>query len=160
MRAGDPLYEIAMPIMMRKEDQAWSTVLGNLSRHLGATFVDVRPETTVIDRRRLWRNWVNVWHNAGIRSVLWTVATPVRVVRTRVRSQRRAERRSLQRGRGGILQEIREKPLTVKRAPTTNPSTIPMTRLLAINHPYSRCNSRIAQSLAMTYIRIAPRTPA
>ena len=88
MRAGDPLYEIAMPIMMRKEDQAWSAVLGNLGRHLGAASVDVREETTVIDRRRLWRNWVNVWHNAGVRSVLWTAATPVRAVRTRVRSPR------------------------------------------------------------------------
>ena len=76
MRAGDPLYEIAMPIMMRKEDQAWSAVLGSLSRHLGATSVNVREETTVVDWRRLWRNWVNVWHNAGIRSVLWTSHRP------------------------------------------------------------------------------------
>lgn len=88
VRANDPLYEAGMALMMRKEDTAWETVLRNLAAHLGVTDVRVDEDTVVIDRRRLWHNWTNVWHNAGVRSVLWSAGQGVRTVVVRIRRPR------------------------------------------------------------------------
>jgi hypothetical protein len=81
LRANDPLYELALAFGgHRKEDQFWRHTLGALAAHFG---VAGPVETTVIcvDRRRQWRNARNVWHNAAIRSALYSMGAPVRAVR-------------------------------------------------------------------------------
>ncbi len=82
LRANDPLYELGMPIViMRKEDRFWQQTLANLASHLGVA--EPLPTTAVVcvDRRRQWSHAGNVWHNAGIRSALYKLGTPVRALR-------------------------------------------------------------------------------
>jgi hypothetical protein len=87
LRANDPLYELALAFGGHgKEDAFWRHTLGALAAHFG---VDRPVETTVVcvDRRRQWANARNVWHNAAIRSALYTMAAPLRALRR----DRRAE---------------------------------------------------------------------
>jgi hypothetical protein len=85
LRANDPLYELALAFGgHRKEDQFWRHTLAALAAHFG---VDRPVETSVVcvDRRRQWANAGNVWHNAAIRSALYSMGAPVRALRrTRV----------------------------------------------------------------------------
>ena len=80
LRANDPLYELALTFGgHRKEDAFWRHTLGALAAHFG---VAGQVETTVVcvDRRRQWANARNVWHNAAIRSALYTMGAPVRAL--------------------------------------------------------------------------------
>ena len=47
----------------------------------GVTDVTVAERTVCVDRRRLWANWRNVRHNAGIRTVAHVVRAPFRRAR-------------------------------------------------------------------------------
>jgi Domain of unknown function (DUF1990) len=76
-RAGDPLYELGMPVMHRMEDRFWAQTMIALARRLGVTDPAVQTRSAVLDPKRQWRRAGNVWHNAMARSVLQTV-TPVR----------------------------------------------------------------------------------
>jgi hypothetical protein len=76
MRASDPLYELAMPLMHRMEDQFWSQTMVALGTRLGVPDPSVQVTSTCVDSRRQWRHVRDVWHNAMIRSVLQTVADP------------------------------------------------------------------------------------
>jgi hypothetical protein len=91
LRANDPLYELAMPITLsRQEDRFWHQTLSNLGRHLGVATPAVTTTAVCVDRRRQWRYAGNVWHNAGIRSVLHALATPLRALRPGRRRPRQA----------------------------------------------------------------------
>jgi hypothetical protein len=80
LRTNDPLYELSMPILLqRMEDRFWRQTLLNLASHLGVTDPRVNTTSVCLDRRRQWRNARNLWHNAGIRSTLYLLATPLRV---------------------------------------------------------------------------------
>jgi hypothetical protein len=81
IRTNDPLYELGWPVMRRKEDQFWMATMSNLAAHHGVPNVGVTETTTCVDRKRLWSNWTNVRHNAGIRSGLHAVGAPVRALR-------------------------------------------------------------------------------
>ena len=77
MRANDPLYELALALGgHRKEDLFWSATMTALAQRLGVPDVAVETRSVCIDSRRQWRNARNVWHNAAVRSVLQTAATP------------------------------------------------------------------------------------
>jgi hypothetical protein len=77
LRAGDPLYELGMPVMHRMEDRFWVQTMTTLARRLGVTDPAVRTRSLVLDPRRQWRRAGNVWQNAMARSVLQTLI-PVR----------------------------------------------------------------------------------
>jgi len=81
IRTNDPLYELGWPVMRRKEDQFWMATLTNLAAHHGVPDAKVVEHTVCVDRKRLWSNWRNVRHNAGIRSGIHTATTPVRAMR-------------------------------------------------------------------------------
>ena len=72
IRPGDPLFELSflLGLGMRAEDTFWLTALTNLGRHLGVEPV-LRHSSRMLDRRLQWRNFGNLWYNAGIRSVLY-----------------------------------------------------------------------------------------
>ena len=90
LRANDPLYELAMPLLLnRREDRFWQQTLTNLAVHLGVAAPVVTTSAVCVDRRRQWRHAGNVWHNAGIRSALHALGTPLRSLRL---SRRRSER--------------------------------------------------------------------
>ena len=81
MRANDPLYELGMPVMQRKEDKFWMATLTALGQRLGVPDPKVELTRTCVDSRRQWRHARNVWHNSMVRSVLQT-ATPSRRVKS------------------------------------------------------------------------------
>ena len=77
LRAGDPLYELSMPVMHRMEDRFWTQTMIALARRLGVADPAVQTRALVLDPKRQWRRAGNVWQNAMARSVLQTVV-PVR----------------------------------------------------------------------------------
>jgi hypothetical protein len=78
MRASDPLYEVGMTMGgHRQEDRHWEHTLRALAESFGVEG-DVTSETVCVDRRRKWGNAGNVWHNAGIRSGVYSAAAPIR----------------------------------------------------------------------------------
>lgn len=78
LRTSDPLWEAAWPVARRVEDVFWPGTLRNLATDHGVPDVVVSSETVCLDRKRMWKNWPNVWHNAGIRTAWHTVTTPFR----------------------------------------------------------------------------------
>jgi hypothetical protein len=93
LRANDPLYELGMPLMVqRREDRFWRETLANLARHLGVADPAVTTAVVCVDRRRQWSKAGNVWHNAGVRSVLYALGAPVRALLRAVRGGREARR--------------------------------------------------------------------
>lgn len=86
LRTSDPLFEFAFPIMKVMEDRFWKQTLANVARSVGVAEPMVTEQTTIVDRRRIWKNWRNVWHNAGIRSMLHLLAAPVLALRRRGRA--------------------------------------------------------------------------
>jgi len=81
MRANDPLYELGMPVMQRKEDKFWIATLTSLGQRLGIQDPAVELTRTCVDSRRQWRHASNIRHNSMVRSVLQT-ATPSRRVKS------------------------------------------------------------------------------
>ncbi|MGH3193684.1 MAG: hypothetical protein ACRDPY_34750 [Streptosporangiaceae bacterium] len=78
IRAGDPVYEVAMILGgHRQEDRFWEQAVATLARHLGAARPVVTTTMTCVDSRRQWRRWANLRHNAAIRSTLQALAAPV-----------------------------------------------------------------------------------
>lgn len=83
IRPNDPLWELAWPVARRKEDEFWIGTLTNLASHYGVVGVEVKEETSCVDRKRLWSNWSNIWHNSGIRSGLHLLTAPFRAISRR-----------------------------------------------------------------------------
>jgi len=86
IRTNDPLYELGWPVMRRKEDEFWIATLKNLAAHHGIPDARVVESTTCVDKKRLWSNWRNVRHNAGIRSGVHTMTAPARALKRSSRS--------------------------------------------------------------------------
>ena len=80
MRASDPLYEMGMTFGgHRQEDRHWAHTLTALAAAFGVEG-EVATETVCVDRRRQWGKAGNVWHNAGIRSGMYTAMAPMRLM--------------------------------------------------------------------------------
>ncbi len=83
MRANDPLYELGLRLGGHKmEDEAWQITLKNLAAHFGVR-EPVETSVVCVDPKLQWREYKNVWHNAGIRSALYMVTAPLRWRRAR-----------------------------------------------------------------------------
>jgi hypothetical protein len=89
VRANDPLYELGMPLgMSRIEHKFWQQTLRALAAHFGVEQATVQTATVCVDRRRQWANARNLRHNAGIGSVLYAMAAPVRLVARPLQARR------------------------------------------------------------------------
>ena len=78
IRPNDPLWEIIMRVYgYRKEDEFWQDTLKSLAAHFG---VEGQPQmqATCVDPKLQWSQAKNIWHNAAIRSMLYTVGAPAR----------------------------------------------------------------------------------
>lgn len=79
LRASDPIFELAMRLGIggQLEDSHWRYTLRTLARRFG---VDghVQQIAILVDPRVQWAQAKNIWYNAGIRTVLYTLVTPVR----------------------------------------------------------------------------------
>jgi len=78
LRTNDPLYELGWPIMKKAEDVFWAGTLRNLATAHGVPDAATGEASECLDKRRIWKNWRNVRHNAGIRSAWHTVTSPFR----------------------------------------------------------------------------------
>jgi hypothetical protein len=82
-RANDPLYEFGFRLFgSRAQEQIWRYVLQSLAAHWNVN-ASVTLHKTCVDPRCQWRQARNMWHNAAIRSALYTAGAPVRWVRKR-----------------------------------------------------------------------------
>jgi hypothetical protein len=81
MRASDPIYEIGLALGgHHQEDIFWQHTLTRLAAHFGHDG-EVDTRVVCVDRRRQWSKCRNVWHSAAIRSTLYTLAAPARLVK-------------------------------------------------------------------------------
>ncbi|MGH2377844.1 MAG: hypothetical protein ACRDGT_05155 [Candidatus Limnocylindria bacterium] len=85
-RASDPFWEIALmlPVLGEKmQNEIWRGTLRNLATGFGVARPEVRSKIAIVDDRRQWSNWKNVWNNAAIRSGLYSMTAPLRLFRRR-----------------------------------------------------------------------------
>jgi Domain of unknown function (DUF1990) len=77
-RATDPIYEIGFRIVgSTQQEWIWTHVLKSLAAHFGMN-APVTFEKVCIDPKRQWSQITNLWYNAGVRSILYTLTTPLR----------------------------------------------------------------------------------
>jgi hypothetical protein len=73
IRANDPLYEISFRVGIghKIEDEFWKGTLANLAKRLEVAEPEVTQANILVDPRMQWKEWRNIWKNAGIRSSLY-----------------------------------------------------------------------------------------
>ena len=83
MRASDPIYEIGLRLGgHRQEDKFWQHTLTALAAHIQKdTPVTVQMELICIDPRLQWSQAKNIWYNAAMRTVMYKMTRPFRLVR-------------------------------------------------------------------------------
>jgi hypothetical protein len=88
LRANDPLYEMGMRLRVIPffEDRFWRQTLINLMAHFNI-YAPVKITATCIDKRLQWSQAGNIWQNAAVRTALYTMMSPLRQVRTRMRGR-------------------------------------------------------------------------
>ena len=81
-RANDPIYEVWFRFLgsSQQQDRTWSHVLTSLAAHFGVQG-QVQIHKVCLDPRLQWSEVKNLWHNAGVRTTFYLVATPVRWAR-------------------------------------------------------------------------------
>jgi hypothetical protein len=86
MRANDPLYEIGLRFGGHKqEDTFWEYTLKALAADFHVKEAVVETHVICLDRRVQWSQARNIWHNAALRTLIYTMAAPIRRIRTRRR---------------------------------------------------------------------------
>jgi hypothetical protein len=78
VRPADALWVMVWPVGKGMENKFWKKTLTNLAESRGVTGVSATEATTCVDRRILWKNWRNVFHNGGIVTVLHSLGRPFR----------------------------------------------------------------------------------
>jgi hypothetical protein len=79
IRANDPLFEMGMPVIHRREDRFWEQVLRNLAGYF-LVEGEFSKESVCVDRHRQWKYWKNIRHNAAVRSMLHPLGRPFRAL--------------------------------------------------------------------------------
>lgn len=93
LRSNDPFWEIMMRLDgYKREDRFWQQTLTALAAHFGVT-AQIESEMTCLDPHYQWSEAKNIWHNAAIRSGLYTaLVSPTRPIRRWLRHRRREGR--------------------------------------------------------------------
>lgn len=86
IRPGDLFYEIGFRFFgaSQQEDRFWEHTLASLVAYLGAEG-QVEKRIVCIDPRLQWRYIGNVWHNAFIRSMIYIISSPLRLLQKKSR---------------------------------------------------------------------------
>ena len=80
MRASDPIFELALTLGgHRQEDRFWQSTLTSVAAHFGHEG-EIETEVVCVDKRRQWSRWGNIWHSSAIRSTLFMLGAPFRVI--------------------------------------------------------------------------------
>ncbi len=70
VRANDPLYEASFRLYTsRLEDKIWTHTLTQLAAHFGSD-APVSMEVALIDKKRQWNQFGNIWKNSAVRTML------------------------------------------------------------------------------------------
>lgn len=78
VRANDPLWEVLMRLFgFKKEDRFWLDTLESLAGHFDVQ-AHAEMSATRVDPKLQWSKAGNIWHNALMRSALYTAAAPAR----------------------------------------------------------------------------------
>jgi hypothetical protein len=84
-RANDPVYEVGFRLFgARAQEKIWTHVLSSLAAHFECS-ESVSLTKTCVDPKVQWSQTKNIWHNAAMRSMLYTLAAPARWVRNLMR---------------------------------------------------------------------------
>ncbi|MCA1552762.1 MAG: hypothetical protein LC737_00125 [Chloroflexi bacterium] len=80
-RASDPIYELGFRLMggAKMQEDTWKHVLTSLAQHFGVTGT-VEMTKVCVDPKVQWRYARNMWYNAGVRTLLYKLAAPLRWV--------------------------------------------------------------------------------
>lgn len=71
LRASDPIFELGFRIFIsRQEDKIWAYTLARLAEHLGVGDPHVIKNVVLVDRRRQWNEFGNIWKNSVIGTLL------------------------------------------------------------------------------------------
>ncbi len=98
MRTNDPIYELFFRLgFSRYEDSLWRHTLKSLATYFDVDAPQVETQSVCVDRRMQWSQAKNIWFNAGARTMLYVMATPMRVP---MRWWRKRQRRASQKGAG------------------------------------------------------------
>jgi hypothetical protein len=82
------MYELAFHVIGSKEqEKIWTHVLSALAAHF-ACEQSITLSKTCVDPQLQWSQARNIWHNAAMRSMLYTLAAPARWVHGFFRSKR------------------------------------------------------------------------
>jgi hypothetical protein len=81
MRASDPIFELGLILGgHQQEDVFWQRTLIRLATHLGHPNATVETSVVCVDRKRQWSRWRNVWHSSAIRSTIYMLGAPFRLL--------------------------------------------------------------------------------
>src|SRR5439155_1628275 len=81
MRANDPIYEIGLRFGGHKQENVfWQPTLKSLAAFFQRD-APVEMQVTCIDPRLQWSQSKNMWHNAAMRTVMYTMTAPTRWIR-------------------------------------------------------------------------------
>lgn len=84
IRANDPIYEIGLRFGGHKtENKFWEHTLLALAAHFNAQAAVVETRVTCLDPKMQWSEFKNIWQNAAMRTMLYTLTAPLRRVRKR-----------------------------------------------------------------------------
>ena len=80
-RANDPVYEAAFRLAgARVQERIWRHVLSSMASHLSVQ-PDVEVQKSCADAKLQWSGVKNIWYNAQIRSMVYTMVAPLRWIR-------------------------------------------------------------------------------
>ena len=85
-RASDPIYEFGFRFMggANRQEFIWVHVLTQLALNFGVQ-TEVSKVRECLDPSLQWNYSKKVWHNAGVRTTLYKLATPLRWARDRIK---------------------------------------------------------------------------
>ena len=74
VRASDPVYELSFRLKFghKAEDAFWHDTLRNLAAHCGSPNQEVTQTNVCVDKNVQWSEAKNIWHNAMIRTAVYT----------------------------------------------------------------------------------------
>lgn len=89
VRASDPLFELGcrFGVVHKNEDRFWHGTLKNLAADFGVSG-QVQQRNSLVDPSVQWHEAKNIWHNAAIRTGIYTLMAPFRRLRDLLKSEK------------------------------------------------------------------------
>ena len=88
VRANDPVYELGSRLgASRSESRFWQYILKSVAAHFDVK-EPVQTQVVCIDPKVQWSQFLNIWQNAAIHTVMYRMLTPLRWVLSRRSSEK------------------------------------------------------------------------